>query len=103
MQRFLLITLLIIDEAYHLESHKKAKENILKLYEQNTVSRHIEFEFSRNEIGKGLLKIEVEDLNDFTYNEIEVAKDMSEATDRAYEQKELTKEQYEAIKATRKI
>ena len=93
----------IIDEAYHLESHKKAKENILKIYDQNTVSRHIEFEFSRNEIGKGLLKIEVEDLKKFAYNEIEVAKNISEATDKAYEEKELTREQYKEIKATRKI
>jgi len=91
----------IIDEAYHLESHKKARENILRLYEQYIISNQIEFEFSRNEIGEGLFKIEVEDLKNFTYNEIEVAKNMSKATDKAYEEEKLTPEQYEAIKATR--
>ena len=91
----------IIDEAYHVVSHDKARENVLKLYFEYEDNEHVEFEFSRNETEKGLSKIEVEDLQNFAYNKKELAERMKTATDKAYEKKHLTQEQYQAITATR--
>ena len=43
----------------------------------------------------------VEDLQNFPYNEKELAEKIATATEDAYEKGELTQAQYEAIKATR--
>lgn len=91
----------IIDEAYHLLSHKNARENVLKLYFEYENDEHVTFGFLKNETEKGLNTLDVEDLQHFTYNEKEVADKMRTATDNAYEQEQLTQEQYKAITATR--
>jgi hypothetical protein len=59
------------------------------------------FGFLLNKIEKDLIAISVEDLQNFEYNEKELAEKIKAATDKAYEQKQLTQEQYEAITATR--
>jgi hypothetical protein len=91
----------IIDEAYHLISHKNARENVLKLYLGYEDNEHVTFGFLQNETEKGLNTVDVEDLQNFTYNEKVVANRMRVATDNEYEQKQLTQEQYKAITATR--
>jgi hypothetical protein len=91
----------IIDEAYHLYSHKKARENVLSLYGEYKNSENITFGFLQNETKKGLNTLAVEDLQNFAYNETEVSNKMRVATDNVYEQEQLTYEQYKAITATR--
>lgn len=91
----------IIDEAYHLLSHKKARENVLRLYSEYENNENVTLGFLQNETERGLNTIEVEYLQNFTYNEKEVAEKMKAATDEAYEKKQLTQEQYQAITATR--
>lgn len=91
----------IIDEAYHLFSHKKARENVLNLYSEYKESPKVMFGFLLNEIEKDLIEVTVEDLQNIPYNEKELAEKIATATDEAYEKGELTQTQYEAIKATR--
>ncbi len=91
----------VIDEAYHLDSLDKARENILKAYDKYKGNEKVEFRFTKNATGKDPVEISIENVRDFSYNRQEVAEQMKAATDKAYEQKQLTKEQYEAITSSR--
>ena len=73
----------------------------MKLYFEYEHNEHVTFGFLQNETEKGLNTLDVEDLQNFAYNEREVADKMRVATDDAYEQEQLTQEQYSAITATR--
>lgn len=90
----------IVSEGYFLQTHRKAKEIALKLYEKYQDDPKVEIGFIDN-TGESMQLGSVETLKDLTYNEVQVAKEIADATEKAYEQGQLTKEQYEAIKADR--
>lgn len=93
----------VIDEAYHLDSHREARKNVLKLHSEYVHTELVEFGFLKNQVAKELDTIQVEDLIKFTYNEREIAERIKSSTNLAYEKKELTQNQYQAIISTRQI
>ncbi len=69
----------------------------MRLYSEYENNENVKLGFLKNETKKGLNTIEVEYLQNFTYNEKEIAEKIKAATNEAHEQKQLTKEQYKAI------
>ena len=91
----------IVSEAYFLKTHQAAKDQVLAEYEKYKDNPNVLFDFRDNREGGNLDSVPVETVRTFSYNENEVAQTIALATEKAYEQKQLTKEQYEAIKADR--
>lgn len=85
----------IVSEGYFLKTHKTAREKVLEQYETYKDNPNVRFHIIDNREGRKQL-IGIEALKNFSYNNKEVVNSVIEATEKAYEEGKLTKEQYEA-------
>jgi hypothetical protein len=90
----------VVSEGYFLESHQKAKENILKVYDKYVSNPDVSFLFIDNN-GEKANVTDIDTVKNFTYNPHEVAHKIINATDQAYESRRITKQEYTALTADR--
>lgn len=84
-----------VEESVHMQTHKGELDQIVRLYDKYKDNKEIEFAFVDN-TGAEAKETTIDFIRKFSYNSDEVLKQMKLETDKAYEQKQLTKEQFEA-------
>lgn len=90
----------IVTEDYFVKTHERSRDQILNFYEKYKDDPNVSFSFFKNEGEKASL-ISIDEVRGMEYNRSNLADDIVEATEKAYEEKRITKEQYEAIKQDR--
>lgn len=84
----------VVSEGYFLKSHQDAVKNIGQAYEKYKDNPHVSFAFFHN-TPTGASPISVDKVKQTSYNKEEVVNHIQKATDKAYAEQQLTKQQYE--------
>lgn len=87
----------VVSEGYFLRSHLDANRNIIKAYNKFKDTENVQFDFYRNVSGKGISEVSFDNISKHLYNRDTLATAIEEATDKAYEQKQITKQQYKSL------
>lgn len=92
----------IVSEGYFLDAHIGAQKNIISVYNKYKDNPNVNFDFYEN-TSEGFKKIPFDKVANFTYNKDQLSSTVKAATEKAYEQKQITKQEYEAILKDRPV
>lgn len=87
----------VVPEAYFLQSHIDAQKNIVKAYNKYKNNEKVSFTFVENVPGGAFKDTTFDKIAEHLYDKGELARKITKATNKEYEENRITKKQYDAI------